>query len=51
VHFDTNVVLELVAPTGFYHLVSFLVNAAGVGHEPSAERFPSDIGAATTSGE
>ncbi len=48
VHFDANAVLELVALTGFYHLVSFLVNAAGVEHEPWAERFPSATGATTT---
>ena len=46
-HFDANTVLELVALTGFYHLVSFLVSAVGVEHEPWARRFPSDIDATT----
>ncbi len=47
-HFDANTVLEFVALTGFYHLVSFLVNAVGVEHEPWAERFPPEIDATAT---
>jgi hypothetical protein len=40
-----------VGEISFYHLVSCLVNAVGVEHEPWAERFPSDTGATTTPGE
>jgi 4-carboxymuconolactone decarboxylase len=51
-HFDANGVLEFVALTGFYHVVSFLVNAAGVEHEAWAERFPPDVDLSiTTEGE
>ncbi|HSN29916.1 MAG TPA: carboxymuconolactone decarboxylase family protein [Kofleriaceae bacterium] len=32
--------VELVALAGFYHLISFLVNALGVAHEPWAAPFP-----------
>jgi hypothetical protein len=34
--------LELIALAGFYHLISFLVRAVGVDHEPWAARFPAD---------
>jgi len=39
-HFDDDALLELVALAGFYHLISFLVRALGVEHEPWATRFP-----------
>jgi 4-carboxymuconolactone decarboxylase len=32
--------LELIVLAGFYHLISFVANAAGVEHEPWAARFP-----------
>jgi 4-carboxymuconolactone decarboxylase len=39
-HWDSAQLIELVATAGFYHLVSFTANAAGVRPEPYAERFP-----------
>jgi 4-carboxymuconolactone decarboxylase len=39
---DPPEVIELLALAGFYHLVSFTANAAGVEHEDAAERFPAD---------
>ncbi len=39
-HFDEHAILELLALTGFYHLVSFLAGAVRVEHEPWAARFP-----------
>jgi 4-carboxymuconolactone decarboxylase len=37
---DDAQLLELIATAGFYHLVSFTANAAGVQPEQYAERFP-----------
>jgi 4-carboxymuconolactone decarboxylase len=37
---DDAQLLELIATAGFYHLVSFTANAAGVEREQYAERFP-----------
>jgi hypothetical protein len=37
---DESTLLELVSLVGFYHLVSFLVSAVRVDHEPWAARFP-----------
>lgn len=37
---DPPELIELLALAGFYHLVSFTANAAGVEHEDAAERFP-----------
>ncbi|MDB4970691.1 MAG: carboxymuconolactone decarboxylase [Myxococcales bacterium] len=34
--------LELVTLVGFYHLISFVANAAAVDHEPWAARFPAE---------
>ena len=39
-HWDDAQVIELIATAGFYHLVSFIANAAGVEPEPYAARFP-----------
>jgi alkylhydroperoxidase family enzyme len=39
-HWDDAQLIELIATAGFYHLVSFIANAAGVQPEPYAERFP-----------
>ncbi len=39
-HWDSAQLIELIATAGFYHLVSFTANAAGVQPEPYAERFP-----------
>jgi alkylhydroperoxidase family enzyme len=39
-HFDAAQMIEIIALIGFYHLVSFTVNATGVAHEPDAPRFP-----------
>lgn len=39
-HFDAAQMIEIVALVGFYHLVSFTVNATGVANEPGAPRFP-----------
>ncbi len=38
--FGESEVLEVIAVAGFYHLISFMVNAAGVELEPWAARFP-----------
>jgi alkylhydroperoxidase family enzyme len=38
--FDDAALLEMVAVCGFYHLISFIVNAAGIEREPWAARFP-----------
>lgn len=35
--------LELVTLAGFYHLISFVANAAAVDHEPWAARFPRQL--------
>ncbi len=39
-HFDTTQILELLATAGWYHLIGFVCNAAGVQHEEWAARFP-----------
>ena len=39
-NWDDSQVIELIATAGFYHLVSFIANAAGVEPEPYAARFP-----------
>jgi alkylhydroperoxidase family enzyme len=46
--FDEAQLIELIATAGFYHLVSFTANAAGVQAEVYAERFPA--GAAARNG-
>lgn len=40
-HYKADQLIEILALVGFYHLVSFAVNATGVALEPSAPRFPS----------
>jgi 4-carboxymuconolactone decarboxylase len=47
---DRAQLLELIATAGFYHLVSFTANAAGVQAEPYAERFPAAIGSGSATG-
>jgi hypothetical protein len=42
-HWDSAQLIELIAIAGFYHLVSFTANAAGVQPEPWAERFPTPL--------
>lgn len=44
-HWDDAQLIELIATAGFYHLVSFMANAARVEPEPYAERFPLGPGA------
>ncbi|WP_394825412.1 carboxymuconolactone decarboxylase family protein [Pendulispora albinea] len=39
-HFDANALLEMLAVVGFYHTISFIVNAARIEHEPWAATFP-----------
>lgn len=39
-HFNSAQMIEIIALVGFYHLVSFTVNATGVAPEPGAPRFP-----------
>jgi alkylhydroperoxidase family enzyme len=39
-HYKADQLIEIVALVGFYHLVSFTVNATGVALEPGAPRFP-----------
>jgi alkylhydroperoxidase family enzyme len=39
-HFDARQILELVVTSGWYHTISFVVNAARVQSEPWAARFP-----------
>ncbi len=43
-HFDSAQMIEIIALVGFYHLVSFTVNATGVEREPGAPRFPARAG-------
>jgi alkylhydroperoxidase family enzyme len=38
--FDAAQMIEIIALVGFYHLVSFTVNATGVAQEPGTPRFP-----------
>lgn len=40
-YYKADQLIEIIALVGFYHLVSFTVNATGVAHEPGAPRFPS----------
>ena len=40
-HYKADQLIEIIALVGFYHLVSFTVNATGVALEPGAPRFPS----------
>ena len=44
--FAPDELLELVVLCGFYHLIGFVCNAAGVALEPWAERFPVSAGGA-----
>lgn len=39
-HFSADQVLEMVITVGWYHTISFVINAAGVEHEDWAARFP-----------
>jgi alkylhydroperoxidase family enzyme len=39
-HFDPEQILELVVTAGWYHTISFVINAARVQREPWAMRFP-----------
>lgn len=39
-HYKADQLIEILALVGFYHLVSFTVNATGVALEPGAPRFP-----------
>jgi alkylhydroperoxidase family enzyme len=39
-HYKADQLIEIIALVGFYHLVSFTVNATGVAPEPGAPRFP-----------
>ena len=40
-YYKADQLIEIIALIGFYHLVSFTVNATGVALEPGAPRFPS----------
>jgi hypothetical protein len=40
-YYKADQLIEIIALVGFYHLVSFTVNATGVALEPDAPRFPS----------
>lgn len=42
-HFKADQLIEIIALVGFYHLVSFTVNATGVALEPGVPRFPAAI--------
>jgi alkylhydroperoxidase family enzyme len=39
-HFDPSQIVELLVLCGFYHTISFVVNALGIENEPAAPRFP-----------
>jgi len=39
-HFTVEQILELVVTSGWYHTISFVINAAGVPLEPWAAKFP-----------
>jgi alkylhydroperoxidase family enzyme len=39
-HFDEAQLVELLVLTGFYHTISFVVNAIRIAREPAAARFP-----------
>jgi 4-carboxymuconolactone decarboxylase len=47
---DDAQLIELIATAGFYHLVSYMANAAGVAPEAYAERFPAAVGSGNPSG-
>jgi 4-carboxymuconolactone decarboxylase len=49
-HWDDGQLIELIATAGFYHLVSFMANAACVQPEEYAERFPAAVGSGSPSG-
>lgn len=40
-YYKADQLIEIIALVGFYHLVSFTVNATGVALEPGTPRFPS----------
>lgn len=42
VHYDERQLLELLVLCGWYHLISFVANGAGVACEPWAHRMPAD---------
>jgi len=39
-YFSADQILELVITAGWYHTISYVINAAGVEHEEWAARFP-----------
>jgi 4-carboxymuconolactone decarboxylase len=39
-HWSTPQILEIIIAVGWYHLISFVANAARIEHEPWAARFP-----------
>lgn len=41
-HFAADQLVELVMLAGLYHGVSYLINAAGIQHEPFAPKFPNE---------
>ena len=41
-HWDTQQILELISVAGFYHSISYVVNALHIQYEANAERFPKD---------
>lgn len=43
-HFNSAQMIEIIALVGFYHLVSFTVNATSVEREPDAPKFPTRTG-------
>jgi 4-carboxymuconolactone decarboxylase len=47
---DESRLVELIATAGFYHLVSFMANAARVEPEEYAERFPEAVGSGSRNG-
>lgn len=42
-YYKADQLIEIIALVGFYHLVSFTVNATGVALEPGAPRFPAAV--------
>lgn len=40
-YFDAAQMVEIISLVGFYHMVSFMVNATGVAREPGTPAFPS----------
>lgn len=45
-HFDAPQILELCLTSGWYHAISYVINAARIGLEPWAARFPDKAAAA-----